>query len=177
MRKDSKMGYLKYVKQLWKKPKQNLGTQVWKNFLIKLRTEPTLVKLEHPTRPDRARALGYKAKQGITVIRSRVTRGGRKRPKPAHGRKASKYGRFITVYKSDQWIAEEHAVRTHPNCEVLSSYWVAQDGRYKWFEVILIDKIMAAKYPDYKWIASPANRGRVYRGLTGAGRKSRGLVR
>ncbi|MBI4095489.1 MAG: 50S ribosomal protein L15e [DPANN group archaeon] len=171
------MGYLKYVKQLWKKPKQNIGTQAWKNFLIGLRASPTLVKLEHPTRPDRARNLGYKAKQGIFVVRSRVTKGGRKRPKFGHGRKPSKYGRFITAYKSDQWISEEHASRKYPNCEVLNSYWVASDGKHKWFEVILIDRELAAKYPNYKFIASPANRGRVARGLTGAAKKSRGLVR
>ena len=95
------MGYLKYVSKLWEKPKQNFGAENWRNFLVKLREESMVVRLEHPTRPDRARALGYKAKQGIFVARVRVTRGGSKRPKPRHGRKPSNYGRFITRIKSD----------------------------------------------------------------------------
>jgi large subunit ribosomal protein L15e len=36
----------------------------------------------HPTRPDKARRLGYKAKQGYVVYRVRVRRGGRKKPLP-----------------------------------------------------------------------------------------------
>ena len=100
------MGYLKYIKQLWQQPKQNFGTEKWRAWLEQLRAEPMIVKLENPTRPDRAHALGYRAKQGIVVVRSRVTRGGRKRPKPAHGRKPSAYGRFYTPRKSDRLIAE-----------------------------------------------------------------------
>ncbi len=167
------MGYLKYVSKLWEKPKQNFGAENWRNFLVKLREESMVTRLEHPTRPDRARALGYKAKQGIFVARVRVTRGGSKRPKPRHGRKPSNYGRFITRIKSDKWIAEERAGRDYRNCEVINSYWVAQDGRYKWFEVILIDRELGSKYSDYAWVAAPANRGRVFRGLTSAGRHAR----
>jgi len=33
-----------------------------------------------PSRPDKARRLGYKAKQGFVIYRIRVRRGGRKRP-------------------------------------------------------------------------------------------------
>jgi Ribosomal L15 len=41
---------------------------------------PRVVRSTHPTRPDKARLLGYKAKQGFVIYRSRVRRGGRKRP-------------------------------------------------------------------------------------------------
>merc|ERR1712023_282394 len=40
------------------------------------------MRVPHPTRPDKARKLGYKAKQGYAVFRQRVRRGGRKRPVP-----------------------------------------------------------------------------------------------
>jgi ribosomal protein L15E len=33
-----------------------------------------------PSRPDKARRLGYKAKQGYVIYRVRVRRGGRKKP-------------------------------------------------------------------------------------------------
>lgn len=41
---------------------------------------PSLCRVPRPTRPDKARRLGYKAKQGYVVYRVRVRRGGRKRP-------------------------------------------------------------------------------------------------
>ncbi len=41
---------------------------------------PGLVRLTGPSRPDKARRLGYKAKQGYVIYRIRVRRGGRKKP-------------------------------------------------------------------------------------------------
>ena len=166
------------MKQAWKRPKEGLGAENWRKWLIQLRKEPTLIRVEHPTRLDRAHALGFRAKEGIFVVRCRVVRGGRKRPKPRHGRKPSAYGRFVTARKSTQVMAEEYTQRRYPNCEVLNSYWVGQDGAYKWFEVIMVDKNHPAIRADRKlnWIAKPAHRGRVFRGLTAAGRESRGLA-
>ena len=39
-------------------------------------------RASRPSRPDKARRLGYKAKQGYVIYRIRVRRGGRKRPAP-----------------------------------------------------------------------------------------------
>ncbi len=41
---------------------------------------PSLCRVTRPSRPDKARRLGYKAKQGFVIYRVRVRRGGRKRP-------------------------------------------------------------------------------------------------
>ena len=41
---------------------------------------PSICRVTRPTRPDKARRLGYKAKQGFVIYRARVRRGGRKRP-------------------------------------------------------------------------------------------------
>ncbi|HDI46335.1 MAG TPA: 50S ribosomal protein L15e, partial [Candidatus Methanomethylia archaeon] len=51
--------------------------------------------------------------------------------------------------------------------------------RFKWFEVILVDPHHPAikSDKDINWICNPSQRGRVFRGLTPAGRKSRGLTR
>lgn len=54
-------------------------------FLLRVRAWeyrqlPSLVRLTGPSRPDKARRLGYKAKQGYVVYRVRVRRGGRKKP-------------------------------------------------------------------------------------------------
>jgi large subunit ribosomal protein L15e len=172
------MGYQKYLKQAWKCPKQGLGAENWRNWLIQLRKEPSVIRVEHPTRPDRAHALGFRAKEGIIVVRTRVVRGGRKRPKPRHGRKPSAYGRFVNARKSLQVMAEEYTQKRYPNCEVLNSYWVGQDGAYKWYEVILVDRAHPVIIADKKlnWITKPEHRGRVYRGLTAAGKESRGLA-
>jgi large subunit ribosomal protein L15e len=37
-------------------------------------------RASRPSRPDKARRLGYKAKQGYVIYRARVRRGGRKKP-------------------------------------------------------------------------------------------------
>jgi len=125
------MGYQKYLKELWNKPKENFGVERWRTWLVQLRKEPILIRVEHPTRLDRARNLGFKAKQGYLVIRSRVRKGGRKRPRPGHGRRQAHYGRFFTTGSSLQAQAERHVTKKYPNCEVLNSYWVGEDGKYK----------------------------------------------
>ncbi|MFC1697927.1 50S ribosomal protein L15e [Nanoarchaeota archaeon] len=172
------MGMYKYVQNLWKKPQANMP-ELWRERLVAWRREPTTVRLERPTRIDRARSLGYKAKQGFVVVRQRVIRGGRQKPRAAGGRRSKRFRKRKDVRKNYQQICEERANKKYPNCEVLNSYWVAQDGRYYWYEIILVDKahpqILADK--DTKWIAEKQHTGRVFRGLTSAGRKSRGMLR
>ncbi len=138
-----------------------------------------MVKCENPTRPDKAHALGYKAKQGYVVIRAKIKKGTRVRPRVTKGRKPKKLGTRIPAKKSKQWIIEERVAKKYPNMEVLNSYWVGEDGKSQWFEVILVDK----SHPQIKsdrsinWITEGAHKNRVYRGLTAAGKKSRGLLR
>ena len=169
------MGFYQNIGELWKRPKESLG-ELWKQRLIAWRREGAVVRIERPTRLDRARSLGYRAKQGIIIVRVRVERGGRKRARPTKkGRRSKRQTTRKIVRKSYQWIAEERANKRFKNCEVLNSYYVGEDGIYKWFEVILIDRDHPQIMND-KGLMNLANqRGRVYRGLTSAGRKSRGL--
>lgn len=169
------MGMYKHIRELWKKPKKNLG-EVQRNRLILWRKQPVTVRINKPTRIDRARSLGYKAKQGFIVIRQRVNRGGRMRPKP--GRRRPKTSRRSKVVnKNYQWIMEERAVKKYSNCEVLNSYYVGQDGKHYWYEVILIDREHPNIKKDLNLRRIAKQRGRVHRGLTSAGKKSRGLRR
>ena len=168
-----------YVREAWKKPGTGQFERLMWERLIQWRHEPVFVRVEHPTRIDRARGLGYKAKSGYVVVRTRVRRGGLRRPKFWGGRHPKRRGRLkITMAKNIQRIAEERVARHHRNLEVLNSYWVGQDGMHKFYEVILVDPQHPAIRNDPKiaWIAHPANRGRVYRGLTSAGKKGRGLM-
>lgn len=160
---------------LWKKP-ENLGP-AYKRYLEEWRKQKVVERVEKPTRLDRARSLGYKAKQGFVIARVRVKMGGRKRPKPSGGRVPKKAGRFFTTAKSKQWIGEEKVARKFPNLEVLNSYWVGEDGTHKCFEAILVDRAHPAIKKDrtVRWISSEKHRGRTHRGLTSAGKHSRGL--
>jgi len=145
---------------------------------IEWRQQPTIHRIERPTRLDRARKLGYKAKQGFVVARVRVRRGGLRKIRPKAGRRPKRMG--VTKYKpakSMRLIAEERAARKFPNLEVLNSYWVWEDGRFKWFEVIMVDPShpVIKSDKDVNWICEGAHHGRAFRGLTSAGKGVRGL--
>jgi large subunit ribosomal protein L15e len=79
--------------------------------------------------------------------------------------------------KSLRLIGEERASRKFPNLEVLNSYWVGEDGRYKWFEVIMVDPNHPVIKADgtINWICEKQHFRRVFRGLTSAGKKVRSL--
>jgi len=166
----------KHMRQIWKRPKKNLG-KIWQERLVAWRKEDVVRRIEGPTRPDRARTLGYKAKQGFVVARVRVLKGKRKRRKFTGGRVPKKMGRFYSAGKSNQILGEERAARKFPNLEVLNSYYVGEDGDHAWFEVIMADPCSASVANDKErgWLAEKQHRGRVFRALTSSGKKMRGL--
>ena len=168
----------KYIGELWKKPKSGDMRELKKERLIKWRREKTIERVEKPTRLDRARSLGYKAKQGIIIARTRVRRGGLRKPAIRGGRRAKRKGiKKITMGKSLQRIAEERTGKKYPNMEVLNSYWVGSDGKSKYFEVILVDTSHPVIRSDknLKWLCTGKHKDRANRGLTSAGNKGRGL--
>ena len=166
-------------KYVWRRRHEDPDlVELWRRRLILWRRQPAVVRIPKPTRPDRARSLGYRAKQGFVVVRVRVRKGGRRKGRPRSGRKPAGLGVLkLTPGKSIRWIAEERAARKFPNLEVLNSYYVAEDGRHYWYEVILVDPHHPAVRADPKinWVSRPVHRGRVFRGLTSAGKKARGL--
>ncbi|MFG1449990.1 MAG: 50S ribosomal protein L15e [Thermoplasmataceae archaeon] len=166
------------VRDAWKDLKKSKIYGLQKQRMVVWRNGPATERVEYPTRVDRARSLGYKSKEGIIVVRSRVRRGGRNRPKIMGGRRPRRmaYSK-LTPKKSIQWIAEERAADKYPNMEVLNSYYVGEDGPYKYYEVILVDRVNPSvlSTPSLAWVSEPQNKGRVYRGLTSAGYKGRGL--
>jgi len=172
------MGLYKYVRELWKRPKENLG-ELWQQRLIAWRREPSTIRVKRPTRIDRARSLGYKAKPGFVVVRQRVKRGGRQSPQLKKGRRSKRQSRRKDLRISYQVVAETRAAKKYSNLEVLNSYWVAKDGIYYWYEVILVDKSHPAIIADKNigWISEKKHTRRAFRGLTSAARKSRGLLR
>uniref|UniRef100_A0A8C2M921 Ribosomal protein L15 n=1 Tax=Cricetulus griseus TaxID=10029 RepID=A0A8C2M921_CRIGR len=157
------MGAYKYIQELWRKKQSDVM-----RFLLQL---SALHRAPRPTRPDKAQRLGYKAKQSYVIYRIRVRRGGRKRPVP----KGATYGKPVhsgvnqlKFARSLQSVAEERAGRLYSTYKFFFFFF---------FEIILIDPFHKAirRNPDIQWITKPVHKHREMRGLTSAGRKSRGL--
>jgi len=125
--------------------------QVWLNMLkenplelrqraVVWRNENAVTRVEKPSRIARARRLGYKAKQGIIVIRMRVGTGGMRKQRPRGGRRPKHLG--VTKIKADvsmKQVAERRVLERYPNMKLLGSYFLYKDGMHYWFEVILAD--------------------------------------
>ena len=125
--------------------------QVWLNMLkenplelrqraVVWRNENAVTRVEKPSRIARARRLGYKAKQGIIVIRMRVGTGGMRKQRPRGGRRPKHLG--VTKIKADvsmKQVSERRVLERYPNMKLLGSYFLYKDGMHYWFEIILAD--------------------------------------
>jgi large subunit ribosomal protein L15e len=170
----------KYIAEAWAKHEKSYVDELMHNRLIEWRKESTITRIEKPTRLDRARKLGYKAKQGFVLARVRVRRGGLRKQRPRAGRRPKRMGvKKFKPSKSLRLIAEERVARRFPNLEVLNSYWVGEDGVSKWFEVVMVDPYHPVIKADQniRWICQKQHRRRALRSLTSAGKKVRGLRR
>lgn len=129
--------------------------EIRRKKLIEWRRQPAVVRVDKPTDVESARRLGYKAKPGFIIVRSRVRKGGRRKPRPRSGRRPKHMG--VVLFKpgkSRQEIAEERAAKKYPNMKILGSYWVGEDGVYKWFEVVMVDPNHPAVIRDqrFRWL-------------------------
>ena len=168
------MSYYEYARQHYEQPKENLD-EVWKQRIQEWRQQNAIVKAGGPTRLPKARTQGYKAKKGFHIIRTRVLKGGTKRERPGGGRRPAAAGQNkYSSKKSKQVIAEERTSKKYPNLEVLDSYWVAEDGNRKWFEIIMVDpeEPTIQQDEDINWICDEKNRAQ--RAVTPASKQSRG---
>jgi len=142
------MGLYAKLNELWRRKPEELKA-LMKQRLIKWRRGPAVVRVEKPLRLDRARMLGYKAKQGFVVLRVRIRRGGFQKPRPRAGRRPKALG--VVKHKVNVSMMEEaiqRAKKRYPNLYPLGAYWVAEDGMYKWFEVIMVDPYHPAIQSD-----------------------------
>lgn len=122
-------------KKMWKANSDELRekTQRW-------RREPAIHRIQKPSRIERARKLGYKAKQGIVVVRARVGRGGMRKQRPVSGRRPKHLGVVhIKQATNMKRVAEKRVGEKFPNLEVMGSYYLHKDGMYSWYEIILAD--------------------------------------
>ena len=169
----SMKGMYYYLSKAWKKP----NPVRIRELMVEWRKGQRITKLNKPTRIDRARRLGYKAKKGFVVARVIILRGGRKRHVPNKKRMSQNQGVRKVLKMNYKWVAEQRAQKKFLNLEVLNSYYLAKDGKYYFFEVILVDPTKPEIKNDktINWICNRKNKKRVLRGLTSSAKKSRGL--
>ena len=120
---------------------------MWKDNSIELRNraitwrrQNAMLRIDRPSRLLRARRLGYKAKEGIIVVRMRVGMGGMRKQRPRGGRRPKHLG--VTRIKADinmQKVAENRVLEKHANMKLLGSYFLYKDGKHIWYESILAD--------------------------------------
>ena len=121
--------------KLWKENSPELRDRV-----VSWRKQDAVTRIEKPSRILRARRLGYKAKQGIIVIRMRVGTGGMRKKRPTGGRRPKHLG--VTRIKAAvnmKQVADRRVLERYPNMALLGSYFIYKDGMHYWFEVILAD--------------------------------------
>src|SRR5215210_3559470 len=119
--------------QMWKTNSEEL-----KSRAIGWRKELSIHRINKPSRLDRARRLGYKAKQGIVVIRARVRRGGMRKQRPVAGRRP-KHSGVVHI---------KQATNMRLVAEIRVSYFLYKDGKHSWYEVILADPSHPSIYKD-----------------------------
>jgi len=125
--------------QVWLKLWQENSPDL-RNRTIIWRKQDAITRIDKPSRIQRARRLGYKAKQGIVVVRARVGTGGMRRQRPKAGRRQKHLGvTRIKAAVSMKEVAERRVLERYPNMKLLGSYYVDKDGMHYWFEVILAD--------------------------------------
>ena len=169
-----------HIREAWQDPDDGKVAELQWQRKQEWRKQGAIERIERPTRLDKARDLGYKAKQGVVLARVSVRKGTARKSRFKAGRRTKRQGvNRIGRKKNLQRIAEERATRKYPNLRVLNSYWVGEDGSQKWFEIILLDPNHPAieNDDDLNWICDDAHDNRALRGLTTAGDRSRGMLK
>jgi len=125
--------------QVWLKLLKDNSPEI-RSRAVQWRKQNAITRIDKPSRIQRARRLGYKAKQGIIVIRMRVGTGGMRKQRPRGGRRPKHLG--VTRIKADvsmKEVAENRVLERYPNLKLLGSYFLYKDGMHYWLEVILAD--------------------------------------
>mmetsp|Transcript_8094 Transcript_8094/g.16141 ORF Transcript_8094/g.16141 Transcript_8094/m.16141 type:complete len:205 (+) Transcript_8094:3338-3952(+) len=176
------MGAHSYINEIWRKKQSDIMSFLLQIRAWEYRHSPAINRINRPSRPEKARRLGYKSKQGYVIYRARVRRGSKKKqvPKGITSGKPKRHGvNKMKLNKNKQSIAEEKIGKICGNLRVLNSYWINQDSIFKYFEIILVDPNHKTIRRNFRinWICSPISKHRELRGITSAGRKGRGLRR
>merc|ERR1712243_394426 len=113
-----KMGAYKYLQEIYRKKQSEVL-----RFLLRIRAWQyrhlnKIHRATHPTRPEKARRLGYKAKQGFVIYRVRIRRGGRKRKVHkgcTYGKPSSHGVNHLKAKRNHRSMAESKCGRALPS--------------------------------------------------------------
>ena len=175
------MGAGKYIARIfqkeWKGSKDDNYDykSLMKQRTLEYRKEgKTIVRLDKPTNLASAKQVGYKAKQGIFIVRAKVRKGSGTHIRPKNKRRPKRQGKDkLTRRKSIRSIAEERVSKRYENAEVLGSYKIGEDGQSHYYEIVLADRTASTIKKDKKLkFLSKGQRGRAERGKTFAGSKN-----
>ncbi|AFM99400.1 ribosomal protein L15 [Encephalitozoon hellem] len=174
------MGAINYLREIHRRKQSDVMRYLLRIRVCEYRQRGECFRVEKPTFLERARTLGYKAKQGYVLYIARVKKGNMKRNYHNGNTRGKCVNAGINQIKPSlrkQASAEMVAGKKCANLGVLNSYWVGQDAAYKYYEVIMVDRHHPAIRNDCKinWICKSTMKHRECRGLTSASKKSRGL--
>jgi large subunit ribosomal protein L15e len=103
------MGAYRYMQELYRKKQSDVMRYLLRIRVWQYRQLTKMHRAPRPTRPDKARRLGYRAKQGFSIYRICVRRGGRKRPVAkgiTYGKPKSHGVKSLKPYRKLQSVAE-----------------------------------------------------------------------
>ncbi|KAI5149588.1 large subunit ribosomal protein L15e [Enteropsectra breve] len=175
------MSFAQILREIHRKRQSDVMRYLMRLAIVEARQRDTVHRKERPTFLERARKLGYKAKNGYVVYCARVKKGDAVRTRYNNGNTRGKCVNAgihqIKPGLSKQTSAEHIVGQKCTNMRVLSSYCLGADFMHKYYEVILVDPNHNAIRNDYKinWICNSVHKRRECRSLTTSGRKSRGL--
>ncbi|MDD3083748.1 MAG: 50S ribosomal protein L15e [Candidatus ainarchaeum sp.] len=173
------MGASKYISKTLQKEWKNIedsdynyGSLMQKKEIEFRKEKNSVVRIDKPSNIVSAKSIGYRAKQGIFVVRVRVRKGSGTYHRPKNKRRPKRQGQAKLTRKiSIRAIAEERASKKFENAEVLGSYKAAEDGRNHYYEIILADREASTIGSDKKLaFLFKGQKGRAERGKTFAGR-------
>jgi large subunit ribosomal protein L15e len=125
------------IRQTWRKVYRE-DKAILKDRVERWKKGGAIVRVARPTRLDRARSLGYKAKQDYVVVRVRLSRRGKRVKRPTSGRRPKHLGVLkIKPNVNYKETAINRVQRRYPNMKVLNAYYVYKDGKNVWYEAIL----------------------------------------
>lgn len=138
------------LQELWKRKQSDVLRFLLRVRCWEFRQLPGIVRMTRPSRPDKARRMGFKAKQGYVVYRVRVRRGGRKKPvskvggasggkaaaaavaAPAAATAATSSGAQVLLGRFMQWSRDMEWSREKAACSNERAFGEQPDGANQW---------------------------------------------
>ncbi len=173
--------FAKIVNEIERKKQSDIIRYKTRLALAEARQYNDVYRVERPFNLIRARSLGYKAKLGYALYRVGVRKGDPVRSQFNNGNTRGKCVNAgihqIKGSLNDRVQAEMLVGKKHTNMVVLNSYMIGKDAFFKYYEVIAVDINHNAirNDPKINFLCNPVHKRRECRGLTSAGKKSRGL--